>query len=435
MQKQSVRIIIYLLHKFLLHETNILTDKLRKNQYIYHYYTEIIRFWSKLNYIVNKTLRSSKITNIKDKNITKYIYSAYRILWEQALPSEIIKEIDIKNKEVLDKFKTFSWEISLRNKSEHEKISIIEAIPSFMVKKLSEVMDSDFLRENFEAMNNYKQKDTFSVYLSKNFEKLIESKLTNNLINNIKITPEIFSKDIEIPNLYHIQNKYKRSFLESRLLSGEDVIILDKSSAAVVNALFPQSDELILDMCAAPGIKTRLIAQYTKNQARIIAGEFLSNRINQMRKVMKKLNIHESYLINTDSTIFPVRSVNKFDRILLDAPCTGSGTFLIHPELKWRQNEKFLHQNTIIQRKLLDKAIKLLKENGILIYSTCSLYPEEGELQVLNFLDKLTPLELPEWFSPSYKINDSIIPGTGRSFPATHHTQGFFIGKFKKKGR
>jgi 16S rRNA (cytosine967-C5)-methyltransferase len=117
---------------------------------------------------------------------------------------------------------------------------------------------------------------------------------------------------------------------------------------------------------------------------------------------------------------------------LLDAPCTGSGTFSTNPELKWRQNEGFLHQNIVLQEKLLKSAITLLKHSGILVYSTCSLYPEEGEYQVLKILKHLKPMELPKWFSPSYKVDDQQIPGTGRLFPVNHNTKGFFIAKFKK---
>ena len=67
------------------------------------------------------------------------------------------------------------------------------------------------------------------------------------------------------------------------------------------------------------------------------------------------------------------------------------------------------------------------------IYQECSLYPEEGEYQILDFMDRLEPLDIPKWFSPSYKIDNKTIQGTGRLFPSVHHTQGFFIGKFKKK--
>jgi len=81
----------------------------------------------------------------------------------------------------------------------------------------------------------------------------------------------------------------------------------------------------------------------------------------------------------------------------------------------------------------LGTALKILKPGGILVYSTCSLYPEEGEYIIMNFQDYLEPQNLPKWFSPSYNIEGSVLPGTGRLFPSIHHTQGFFIGKFKKK--
>ena len=186
-------------------------------------------------------------------------------------------------------------------------------------------------------------------------------------------------------------------------------------------------------MCSAPGIKTSLIAEDMKNKGYIIAGEFLAERMNIMKNLLNHLNVLNCFLINADSIDSPFRFENYFDRILLDAPCTGSGNFLASPELKWRQNKKFLHQNIILQKKLINSAIKLLKPNGILVYSTCSLYPEEGEYQILDYLDYLKPLALPRWFSPSYRIEGSTVPGTGRLFPSLHQTQGFFIGKFKKK--
>ena len=105
---------------------------------------------------------------------------------------------------------------------------------------------------------------------------------------------------------------------------------------------------------------------------------------------------------------------------------------MANPELKWRQGENFLHQNVVLQKKLLNTAVKLLKPNGILVYSTCSLYPEEGEYQVRQIINKLRPVDILQWTSPSYKIEGSSLPGTGRLFPSVHHTQGFFIAKFQK---
>jgi len=128
--------------------------------------------------------------------------------------------------------------------------------------------------------------------------------------------------------------------------------------------------EKILDMCSAPGIKSSLISQYTETNAQVIAEEFLTERAQQMGIFIEKRVNKNLYLLNTDSIQPPLRDDILFDKVLLDAPCTGSGTFLSHPELKWRQNEAFLHQNIVLQKKLLETALSRLKPDGILVYST-----------------------------------------------------------------
>jgi 16S rRNA (cytosine967-C5)-methyltransferase len=243
-----------------------------------------------------------------------------------------------------------------------------------------------------------------------------------------------FLKDSYLEDLITIPSNKKYEVLKSNLYQKGFLVFQDKASAVVTHLLSPQSRDIICDMCAAPGIKTSLIAQGMNNKGHLIAGEFLYNRIRIMSQLLNHLNVLNTHILNIDSIAFPLRFENIFDKILLDAPCTGSGTFLTNPELKWRQNQKFLHQNTVLQKKLFESALRLLKPEGILVYSTCSLYPEEGEHIIMNYLNQLEPQSLPAWFSPSYMINGSELPGTGRLFPSIHHTKGFFIGKFKKKG-
>ena len=232
---------------------------------------------------------------------------------------------------------------------------------------------------------------------------------------------------------FYTELKNKKKIILNRLYKEGKLVIQDKASFAVAHLLEPQAHELICDMCAAPGIKTSIIAQLSQNQSKIIANDFSKPRLSVTRQLLRKLNVLNTNLMNSDGIKLPIKFTNFFDKILLDAPCTGSGTFSTNPELKWRQNEGFLHQNLVLQEKLLKSAINLLKSSGILVYSTCSLYPEEGELQVLKILNHFKPMELPKWFSPSYKIDHQQIPGTGRLFPATHYTKGFFVAKFKKK--
>ncbi len=421
--------ILNLLNRFLKGEVIKLTELDRIDPIIFHYYHEIIRFWSKLNFLIKKTFRSIENSDSFDMiEIEKYLYSTYRTVWEDAPNKSVLKEIEPyinSDKEIfsifLNKLRSFSWDKALRGKSPQEKLSIEEAIPSFVVQRLSNIVSFDFLKENIHSMNDFSKKTTFTVFVKKNIENAFKEKA-------------IFHEDKDITNLFHITIKYKSEILRSESYQSGDLIILDKGSALIVTSLEPKMNEKICDFCAAPGIKTSLIAYLTNNKSCIIAGDFHTERTKTMRNLLLDLKIPNINILNEDSIDFPLRFENYFDRILLDAPCTGSGSFLSNPEIKWRQNEDFLYQNITLQRKLIESAIKLLKPNGIFVYSTCSLYPEEGEYRILDFLDDLEPLDLPTWVSPSYKVNNSILTGTGRLFPSVHQTQGFFIGKFKKKG-
>ncbi|NVM35031.1 MAG: RsmB/NOP family class I SAM-dependent RNA methyltransferase [Candidatus Lokiarchaeota archaeon] len=385
-----------------------------------------------MNFIVKKTFKDP--IPLENDKLPHYLYATYRVLWEHASDKRIANELKKINREFLKRIRTFSWNKALIHKDEKEKLSISAAIPSFMIDRLLQVMNIDFLRSNFSFMNGIGSKIEVTVRINNlsrrgrvlDLPQRIEDRFIK---NNIK-----YRKDIDIPELYWIPLSQKSGIIVDSSYQKGNLIFQDKASAAVVQVLSPRQEDKIVDMCAAPGIKTSLLAQYMNNEGYILAGEFLNTRTKIMKKLFSHLKVLNVHIINTDSIVFPIRFQNYFDCILLDAPCTGSGTFLSNPELKWRQNEKFLHQNVVLQKKLFESALKLLKPNGILVYSTCSFYPEEGELQILNYRDQLEPLDLPKWFSPSYEIKNKLIKGTGRLYPSVHHTQAFFIGKFKKKG-
>ncbi|MHA2391030.1 MAG: RsmB/NOP family class I SAM-dependent RNA methyltransferase [Promethearchaeota archaeon] len=391
-----------------------------------------MRFWNKLNFIIKRVLPYS--ITINTDQLAQYLYITYRILWENASNKALLKEIKGVDVAFLKNLRKFSLEKALQNKDEKERLSICDAVPSFMIDHLLPFMSLKIIKNNIEAMNRLAGGNKTQVRIN----RLLEKDPTSNL--NIVIKDEFkkmkipFLKDSYLEDLITIPSNKKYEVLKSNLYQKGFLVFQDKASAVVTHLLSPQSRDIICDMCAAPGIKTSLIAQGMNNKGHLIAGEFLYNRIRIMSQLLNHLNVLNTHILNIDSIAFPLRFENIFDKILLDAPCTGSGTFLTNPELKWRQNQKFLHQNTVLQKKLFESALRLLKPEGILVYSTCSLYPEEGEHIIMNYLNQLEPQSLPAWFSPSYMINGSELPGTGRLFPSIHHTKGFFIGKFKKKG-
>ncbi|TFG23026.1 MAG: RsmB/NOP family class I SAM-dependent RNA methyltransferase [Promethearchaeota archaeon] len=437
-EKLSINKVIYLLDQFIEGEIVNLDRINRQDPGTFHYYTEIVRYWSKLNYVFQKTLRAVKLVDLPEKERAKFIYIIYRILEENASINNIKEELDLskiqefKISHFINKLISFSWKRALNGKAYREKLSIKEAIPTFFIDRLLPYTSIDFLKENVRSMNRYHTYKNF-LRISNLRKSFSANAIFKDLKQELKTYHIALKQDQEIPELIDTPYDIKSKVLETKSYKSGNLVFQDKGSVAVVKVLSPQKYESICDMCAAPGNKTNLIAQDTFNQARIIAGEFLSNRVYEMAKRIDPDSFRNIHLINTDSIQFPSRFENYFDRVLLDAPCTGSGTFVTNPELKWRQNWDFLYQNITLQEKLIRSALRLLKPNGIFVYSTCSLYPEEGELQILKFLEQLEPLKLPAWFSPSYKINDQVIAGTGRLFPALHHTHGFFIGKFKKK--
>lgn len=404
----------------------------RRNPRIIHYYNEIVRFWNKLNFIIKRNLPDS--IRISTNQLAQYLYVTYRIFWENTSDKTIFKEVKGINKNFLKNIRKFSWEKALQSKDMKEKLSICEAVPSFMIERLLPVMNLDFIKDNIQAMNGLAKGDRTTVRINRLLEKEHMGNLDLIIKSELEKLNISFTKDTHIEDLIIVPSNMKSEILKSHIYQRGFLIFQDKASAAVIDVLSPQPKEFVCDMCAAPGIKTSFIAQKMKNQGKIIAGEFLNTRIRIMKQLLDHLNVVNTHILNVDSIVIPLRLQNMFDRILLDAPCTGSGTFLKNPELKWRQNQKFLHQNTVLQKKLFESALKLLKPGGILVYSTCSLYPEEGEQLIINFQDYLEPQNLPKWFSPSYPVEGAVLPGTSRLFPSTHQTQGFFIGKFKKKG-
>ncbi len=427
--QQILNELVKLLSEFVERKPNTLSGIYRSNPQIVHYYSNIIRYWNQLNFILSKTLRTFEGGNDGlDIDSSYLLYAAYRIKYEQALPDQVLNELDLKKEKIflLNRIKSFSWNVALKGKSKIERLSIEKAIPSFFIERLLNVMKIEEILKNIEFMNNIDENDDFTF-------QILSSKEQGNIIKDLKSKNIPVRPDPHIPRLYLSQNKYKKNILSSNWYRDGKIIFQDKSSAGVADILSLDQSDFYWDTCAAPGLKSIVILKASEDNIKMIGGDFDINRLYQSRNLMIKYNVNNVNLCQMDSILPPFRFNNFFDKILIDAPCSGSGSFRNNPELKWKQSKYFLKTTTILQEKLLATAINYLKPDGILVYATCSLYPEEGELQLTRYVDYLVPMSLPDWFSKSYKTNGSYLRGTGRLFPAVHHSQGFFIGKFKKK--
>ncbi|MBI4448116.1 NOL1/NOP2/sun family putative RNA methylase [Candidatus Woesearchaeota archaeon] len=205
--------------------------------------------------------------------------------------------------------------------------------------------------------------------------------------------------------------------------------------------LDPKAGELVLDLCASPGSKTSQMAAMMKNEGLIVAND---NRIDRLKPLT--INLQRCGVMNTVLTLMEGRWFKdySFDKILVDAPCSGIGTISKSPKTIQIWNPNFSKKMAGIQKQLLTTAFESLKENGVVVYSTCTLEPEENEGVISSLLEKYDSAKL-EKIDLDIKHGDAVEEFEGKTYsqeikkclriwPQDNNTEGFFVAKIRKNG-
>ncbi len=205
--------------------------------------------------------------------------------------------------------------------------------------------------------------------------------------------------------------------------------------------LNPKPYDLVLDMCASPGSKTSQMAAMMNNTGLIIANDKDMKRMKPLHLNLDRCGVTNTVITLMDGKSFADQKI-KFDKILLDAPCSGIGTIRKSLQTIKIWNENYAKRMARLQKKLLVSAFKVLKEGGCLVYSTCTLEPEENEEVIDWFLTdnsqaKLENIELDiKHGSPIKEYNNKTfhkdIKKCLRIWPQDNDTEGFFVAKIKK---
>jgi len=165
--------------------------------------------------------------------------------------------------------------------------------------------------------------------------------------------------------------------------------IQDEGSQLISRLVDPQPGETVLDLCAGTGGKTAHLAALMGNRGKILAMDNQEKKLESLRAMNNRLGVTCVETLPRDGREWPPDQFHEaFDRILVDAPCTGLGTLRRNPEIKWRLNPDEIAQATVLQSDLLDGAARYLRKGGCLVYSTCSLLPEENEDNIRAFLSR-----------------------------------------------
>jgi 16S rRNA (cytosine967-C5)-methyltransferase len=212
------------------------------------------------------------------------------------------------------------------------------------------------------------------------------------------------------------------------------VALQDEASQAVACLVAADPGNSVLDLCAAPGGKTLLLARAVGTQGHVVAADLHEHRARAMRERFERNSVRNVETIVLDGSV-PLPFERTFERILVDVPCSGTGTLARHPEIRWKLRAEDLRDLHDRQARLLRNALPHLAPGGRLVYSTCSLEPEENESVVREALGALgdtfqlaDPRSAIESFLQKSVRPDSVVCSDGffRTFPPEHGTDGFF---------
>ena len=296
--------------------------------------------------------------------------------------------------------------------------------------------------ERYKALTNWEEFKKYSLSFLRrsirvNTIKISIENLKKRLDENWNLEPVPWCKEG-----FWIEHKEKERRDIGNLLEHSLGYFYAQEAASMIPPLVlgPKEDEVVLDMAASPGSKTTQIAALMGNKGFLIANDYTTERMKPL-----SINLQRCGVSNAIITLMQGQWFKEmlFDKILLDAPCSGTGT--IRKSLKTLRiwNPVMVKRLAGTQRQLIDTAFKNLKQGGILVYSTCSLEPEENE-GVIDFLlnkyenAELEPIKLsnikksePILNFENKKYNDEIKKCL-RIWPQDNDTEGFFVAKIRK---
>ncbi|KAF0240083.1 MAG: Ribosomal RNA small subunit methyltransferase B [bacterium] len=302
---------------------------------------------------------------------------------------------------------------------DYKQLALIYSHPDWLIKHWVECYGINWTTSLAEANNK-----AALIYFRVNFLKVSTEVLLEKLARaGLKVTPSLLIK-----GAFSVTSGSQDVLLS---FASEGLIyIQDAASQLVANLVDAKPGMQIFDACAAPGGKTTAIAAQMNNQGLIIAGDLHLKRVKLIKENAVKLGAKIILPICYDARIgMPFTNKQYFDRILVDAPCTGTGTLRHNPEIKWRLSEDKILELVTLQTTILSNCALLVKIKGKLIYSTCSIEYEENEGVIKEFLAKHANFQV---IKPNLPENLITKEGFARTWPHRDNMDGFFAAVMEK---
>ncbi|NJF24319.1 RsmB/NOP family class I SAM-dependent RNA methyltransferase [Thermococcus sp. Bubb.Bath] len=398
------------------------------------YVFEIEKWRAKINFIINSVLKGSKIEDLDPYLANLLRIGAFEIHFRKVPPAVATDSIVRVVKEKFDfskakfvnalmhEIEKFDIERALKKLKEKDRIewlSVRFSHPRWYVEYVIDLLGYNgavrLLLSNNRPQRYYVRANT----LKTNVDSLRDYLEENGVRTALTPVPDVL-KVLEYKTPVTRLDWYKEG----------KFVIQDLASAYVVHVLSPEPGGRVLDLAAAPGSKTFHAAALMENKGEIVAVDYSYDRLMRMKEKAKVLGVKNVRFVHADGQSF--RDKEKFDKIILDAPCSSSGTYRQFPEVKWRFDDAKIRKIISVQRNMLRNAYENLLEGGEMTYSTCSIRMDEDEENVLFAINKVG-LELVyypfSWGDRGFlEIGDKVF----RAWTHRHDCNSFFIAKLRK---
>lgn len=384
-----------------------------------------------LNYIIDK------LSKIKSKKMSIYVkitlwLGIYQILFLDSIKDHaavnesvtLIKKYDKKssgfvNAILRNVLRNKENIINIEKEDIVEYLSIKYSYNKWIIEKwindFGKEFTEDLLEANSDRPSIYIRVNTLKITRDELIEKLKKQGISCRKVNGI-------DEAIMVQNLKNIEsnNLFKEGYFT----------IQDISSMLVGKVANPKENSVALDICSAPGGKTTHMATLMNNTGKVIARDIFEHKLKLINNSVNRLGLKNVKVENFDALKIDNESLDKFDYVISDVPCSGMGIIKRKPEIKYK-NEDELKDLPKIQKQILENASKYVKIGGTLIYSTCTIHDEENIEVVKSFLNQNNNFELVIIDSINIDLENQD-KGYIKIYPNIHGMDGFFIAKLKR---
>ena len=384
----------------------------------------IIRNKSKLDYYISK-FYDGKFKKLLNKYKIILRIGVYQLFYMDSVPEyaavnttvDLCKRVDTSKSKLIN---AIMRKLSINNVIKNKDIkdmAIKYSHPKWMLDKWKKIFSDDQILKILKQ-NNQEPKIWFRVNTLKTSIKDIFD-----LLNKQNISFE--QSDIIEPFFYtnSVQELLKSDIMISGLIS-----VQNPANGLVVQLLNPQKDKVIFDGCSAPGGKMSYINEFTGGDNEINSYDNDKKRIQIPIKYIKKFNIKNVKYYNLDLS---KDQIKPYDIGLIDVPCTGTGVLSKRVDLRWRRKPEDLKEMTLIQSSIINNVSKYIKDDGVLVYSSCSIEKEENWEIVYNFLNSNTDFKLDnaDKFIPKKYVDKN---GCLSILPSSNGLDGVFAARLIK---